>query len=309
MILIPFHKEKFAAEMKPLISGNNLTLNYENIESSLAKVMVSLKKTMGNIIDVLTRLFFDDPDVPSDNQKTAIDYLQRAVLHFTMYEHIIFLITRIGNDGVTVKKNDDETTIFKYQQDMLENQYISLGWFWINTLIQFMNENPDDFPDWINSPQKAELDRLPVDLSDFERWVGVTVGGEYFMISVSWIIREVWNDCVLSRISQPVKDSAIARAVCYEVMARACERLAYSCLPEPVRKDIDNEMGKNHRAEADKMIRTRVAAVFLEKAEAYWNDLDLELKQKDIEDQKATSASQPVLGQRNIHQNDSFFVI
>jgi hypothetical protein len=152
-----------------------------------------------------------------------------------------------------------------------------------------MNENPDDFPDWINSPQKAELDELPVTLSDFERWLGVIVGGEYFMINVSWIIREVWNDCILSRISQPVKNSTIARAVCYEVMARACERLAYSCLPEPVRKDIDNEMGKNHRAEADKMIRTRVAAIFLEKAEAYWNDLDLELKQKDIEDQKATS--------------------
>jgi hypothetical protein len=133
--------------MKPLVSGNNLTLNYENIESSLAKTMVSLKKTMGNIIDVFTLLFLGDPDVPNDSQKTAIDYFQRAILHFTMHEHHIFLITRIGNDGVTVKKNDDETTIFKYQQDLLENQYISLGWFWIDALIQFMNENPDDFPD------------------------------------------------------------------------------------------------------------------------------------------------------------------
>jgi hypothetical protein len=307
MILIPFHKDKFAAEMKPLVSGNNLTLNYDNIESSLAKVIIDIKKLLGSIVDTLIQEFFDE--TTDDMQKSAIEYLQRALLHFTMYEHIIFLITRVGNDGVTVKKNDDETTVFKYQQDQLENQYISLGWFWINYLIQLMNENPNDFPDWTNSPQKTDLDELPVDLSDFERWVGLTVGGEYFMINVSWIIREVWKDCILSRFDKPVKNNTIARAVCYEVMARACERLAYSCLPEPIRKDIDNEMGKNHRAEADKVIRNRISLIFFEKAQAYWNDLDLELKQKDIDEQKATPETPPVLGRQNIYPDDSFFIV
>jgi hypothetical protein len=92
-------------------------------------------------------------------------------------------------------------------------------------------------------------------------------------------------------------------------MARACERLAYSCLPEPIRKDIDNEMGKNHRAEADKMIRNKVAILFAEKASAYWNDLDLELKQKDIEEQKATQQTQPILGSRNIYPDDPFYIV
>jgi hypothetical protein len=172
-----------------------------------------------------------------------------------------------------------------------------------------MNENPDDFPDWINSSQKTELDELPITLADFERWVGVSVGGEYFMINAAWIIREVWTDCVCSRIDQPKKNSTIARAVCYEVMARACERLAYSSLPEPVRKDVDNEMGKNHRAEADKTIRNRVAALFAEKASAYWNDLDLELKQKDVDEQKTSPHNQPILGARNIRPDDPFYFV
>jgi hypothetical protein len=306
MIPIPFHKDRFAAEMKPLVSGNNLTLSYENIESSLAKVSIDMRRLLGQIVDDLTAEFIND--TANDSQKTAIDYLQRAILHFVMYEHTIFLITRVGNDGITVKKNEDETTIFKYQQDQLENQYISLGWFWTNTLIQFMNENPADFPSWTNSPQKASIDELPIDLSDFEKWVGVTIGGEYFIINIAWIIREVWTECILSRIKEPVKNDPMVRAVCYEVMARACERLAYSSLPEPIRKDIDNEMGKNHRAEADKVIRTRIAEIFAAKARAYWNDLDLELKQKDIEEQRATPQSPPVLGQKNIRPDDSFYL-
>jgi hypothetical protein len=107
-------------------------------------------------------------------------------------------------------------------------------------------------------------------LSDFNKWVGVSsTGGEYFILSASWIIREVWLDCVCSRIKEPVKTAAITRAVCYEVMGRACQRLAYSCLPEPIRKDADNEMGKNHRAQADRDIREHIAGKFLSKAETY----------------------------------------
>jgi hypothetical protein len=305
MIPIPFHKETFAAEMKPLISGNNLTLEYENLESSMAKVMIDLRKLLGIIVDTLTNEFFDDTTDPV--QLTAIDYLQRSLLHFTMYQHIIFLITRVGNDGITVKKNDDETTVFKYQQDQLENQYISLGWFWCNQLVRYMNDNLPAFPDWDASSQRTDLDALPVDLSDFEKWVGVGVGGEYFMMNVGWIIREVWTDCVCSRITNPVKTNAIARAVCYEVMYRACERLAYSCLPEPVRKDIDNEMGKNHRAEADKTIRTKIAQIFGQQATTYWNDLDLKLKQEDIIAQQTTAAGAPVLGKRYIRPDDPFY--
>jgi hypothetical protein len=305
MILIPFHPDKFALEMKPLVSGNNLTLSYENIESSLAKTVVDIQKLLGIIVPTLSQKFLDN--TANAEEKTAIDYLQRSLLHFTMYEHLIFLIARVGNDGITVKKNDDETTIFKYQQDDLENKYISLAWFWINNLIDYLNANPADFPDWTSSNEKKNLDELQINLSDFEKWIGLTTGGMYFMINVSGIIREVWNDCVCSRIKLPVKNDTITRAVCYEVMKRACERLAYFCLPEPLRKDINNEMGKNHSAEADKLIRSRIAKIYGDQAAAYWSDLDLELKKKDITDGEKTAAAPPVLGQKKIHENDKFY--
>jgi len=307
MIRLLFDRDHFTKEMKPKISGNNLSLEFDNIESSLDKVAVDVAGILSQpLYDRLFTAF--DGGSPPEPDATAIDYLQRAMLHFALYEHMIFLITRVSNDGVTVKKNDDETTAYKYLTDELNNKYISTGWFWMNLLIQFLNENSADFPEWEDSAQKEAFDELPVNLSDFNKWVGVQLaGGEYFMIVASWIIREVWNDCVKSRLGEtPEKTDAIARAVCYEVMGRACERLAYSCLPEPIRKDIDNEMGKNHRAQADNFIREHVGIMFTGKAQTYWNAVDLEIKKAEIVANRATIGSRPIIGQRTFSENDKF---
>jgi hypothetical protein len=308
MIKVPFKNDnaEFAREMKPKISGSNLNLEYQNIESSLYKVAAEIPNTISQALyDRLVQKFQEGN--PTDPDLTAIDYLQRAMLHFAIFEHSIFLITQIGNDGITVKKTDTETTAYKYQTDELNNKLISTGWFWMNLLIRYLNEHIEAFPEWADSQQKTDSDALPVDLSDFNKWVGVTMaGGEYFLINAAWLIREVWLDCVCSRYREPVKTDAIARALCYEVMGRACQVLAYSILPEPIRKDIDNEMGKNHRAQADKDIREHVAGRFLAKADAYWKSVDLEIKKKEIEETKKNAASPPVLGRKNFDEEDKF---
>jgi len=292
---------------KPKISGLNLSLDYDNIESSLIKVGADIARTLPqSLINRLVSTYLSG-SVP-DPDATAIDYLQHAMLHFTVFEHTIFLITRVSNDGITIKKNDDETTAFKYQVDELNNKLITTAWFWMNLLIQFLNDHSGDFPEWAGSDQKKALDELPVDLSDFNRWVGVSLsGGEYFMICAGWIIREVWTDCVKSRFPDPTKTDAITRAVCYEVMARATQRLAYSALPEPIRVDIDNEMGKNHRAQADQYIREYVSNQFLQKAQTYWNTVDMEIKKKDMEENRKNAGSRPLLGERNFDESDKFY--
>jgi len=307
MIRIPFKRDGFSTEMKPKISGANLSLEYDNIESSLMKVGADILQILPvKLIDRLVDRYINKD--ANNLEEIAIDYLQRAILHFAVFEHLIFIITRISNDGVTVKKNDDETTAYKYQTDQLNNKLITTAWFWMNMLIRFLDRNLDEFPEWAESEEKKNFDELPVDLSDFNRWVGVALaGGEYFMMCAGWIIREVWIDCVRSRLPDPTKTAAIARAVCYEVMGRAIQRLAYSALPEPIRIDIDNEMGKNHRAAADKFIKEYVAGQFVQKAATYWDAVDLEIKKKKISENQKTAGSSPIVGERNFTERDKFF--
>ena len=307
MIRVPFKPEEFTREMKPKISGVNLSLEYYNIESSLVKTSAEVSLLLSEALYGRLVAAYHSRAAP-EAEASAIDYMQRAILHFTLYEHLIFLIAQVSNDGVTVKKSENETTAYKYQTDELNNKLITTAWFWINRQIQYLNAHCGVFPEWACSPQKTEWDSLPVDLSDFNKWVGISSsGGEYFMLSAGWIIREVWLDCVCSRIKEPVKTGSIARALCYEVMGRACQRLAYSCLPEPVRRDVDNEMGKNHRAQADRDVREHIAGKFLSKAETYWNALDVELKKAAAAEERKTAPSAPLWGEKQIKESDSFY--
>lgn len=299
-IVTPFDNmdaEIFASKMKPKISGAHLTLEYANIESSIAKVAIDCSDVLGEIL--YEKICKGTASAKGDLKTKALDFLQRSMLHFCLYEHLIFLITQIKDSGVTVAKSDKETTVFKYMQDELDIKLVSLGWFWMNRLIKLLNKNKDDFPEW--KPDDDALSNIDINLSDFDKWVGIR--DEYFMIVAKWLIREVWIDCVQSRTKNTDKNDEMVRALCYEVVGRACKRLPYFSLPEPIRKDINNEMGKNHAAQADKTIREKIADIYLNKALGYWIGWESILNKQE---QEANPKARPIYTPPKISENDSF---
>lgn len=286
MIQIPFTREIFSEEAKSRLSGINVNLEYDNLESALFQAGLRMAETIGEATyqtiltsyGTITEAYPLRKDIPGPEME-AVDYLQRIILHQAIYSNLIFLIVRIGNDGITTKKNNDETTIFKYQQDELANTLINTAWFWTGKLIELLNTNAQTFPDWAKSVQKQEMDTLPVGIPDFRRWAGID--NLYFLMRIRWIIREVWMDRIEARIKTTVPENLkdkISRAVVYSVMQLACERLAYSDLPENIRKDIDNEQSKANKDKAENRVRELVAMQFSDKAKRYWEDIDREIQ-------------------------------
>lgn len=332
----PFTSENFQEEMKPKLSMAFKALEYENIESSITKICIEISDKLGidtyeaicakpeptpvpeetvadpeeqdpqEPTEELTQT--EEPEVETAEQEPspdpevkaeALDYLQRAILHFALYHHIIYLIANVDNDGVTVTKSDDKTTIYKYQQDQLEEKLVADAWFWMNRLIKLLNDHPIEFPDWADSEERKGMDDLPVGIDDFARYVGVS--DQTFLLYAAWLIREVYGECILSRQAADVSLSDRQKqALCYDVMARACRRLAFHALPSPIRIDINNEMGKNHAAQADTTIREKVAGVFAEKAATYWKAVDAELQSKD------SSSTVEYGSSRRITERDKF---
>jgi len=329
----PFTSENFQEEMKPKLSMAFKALEYENIESSIEKVCAEMSDKLGsktyeaicekpepapepeepeiNPEEVNPEEQVEEQEQtaeePTDDVRNAnemvttvkaeaLDYLQRAILHFALYHHIIYLIANVDNDGVTVTKSDDKTTIYKYQQDQLEENLISDAWFWLNRLIKLLNDNTGEFPDWAGSDERKQMEDLPVSIADFERYVGVS--DPTFLLYAAWIVREVYRECVKSRTKGASLSEVQKQAICYDVMARACRRLAFHALPSPIRIDINNEMGKNHAAQADTTIREKVAGVFAEKAAAYWKAVDAELQVKE-EQSAAVYKSARVISERD----------
>jgi len=326
----PFNSENFQEEMKPKLSMAFKALEYENIESSIQKACVEMSDKLGSetyeaicakpeptpdpeptpeeeseeqvedLQEQETETANEEEATDSGVKTEALDYLQRAILHFALYHHIIYLIANVSNDGVTVTKSDDKTTIYKYQQDQLEENLIADAWFWLNRLIKLLNDNPEEFPSWKDSEAHKQMEDLPVSLSDFERYTGVS--DPTFLLYAGWIVREVYRECIMSRTKEASLSEVQKQAICYDVMARACRRLAFHALPSPIRIDINNEMGKNHAAQADTTIREKVAGVFAEKAAAYWKAVDAELERKK-EEQTATYKST-----RQVSERDKFAV-
>lgn len=297
-IEIPFDKSRFSNEIKQCVSGVNITLDYANIASSVAKSATFVKKILGkNLYSTLC----NTKDQDTDLYVQAKDFLKRAIAHFSIYEHMIYLITRISNNGITVEKNEKSTTVYKYLQDQLSNDLITTSWYWMNMLIELLRDNNELFPEF----DLNKYEEIPIGAEDFERWVGVA--DAYFPIVTKWLIREVWDECVLSRIKEPVKTKLITRAICYEVMARACVRLSYINLPAPIRLDISNEMSKTNKDLENKRIREFVSNEFKTKANLYWSDLDMELQKQAMKDRDKLTKNRPFIGEKNISQNDKFF--
>lgn len=274
MIKIPFTQATFSADIKTCISGVNVQFDYYNIVSSITKVAADMISVLGEatynrIIELSVA-----PDPTKAGSEEAVDALKRAMLHFAFYEHEIFITVRIGNDGITVKKNDDETTAFKYQTDALSEKLVGLAWFWLGLLFGILNKNPDTFPEWKDSDQAKDISDLPITSDDFGRWFGVT--DTYFIIKVRALIRQVYKDEIEPRMkkdaniakdSDPAEikslraevDSSMRRAAVFKIMALSIRRFDYFELPEPVRRDYNNEMGKNHAAQADSYVKTNLA--------------------------------------------------
>lgn len=305
MIQIPFTRDTFSDEAKNRLSGINVNLEYDNIESALFQSGLQLSEVIGvATYQFILKGYTKAPEIAPQIAE-AIDYLQRIILHRAIHSNLIFLIVRIGNDGITTKKNNDETTIFKYQQDELANTLINTAWFWTGKLIELLNADSETFSDWANSDQKKELDALPIGITDFQKWAGIN--NLYFLIRTRWIIREVWMDRVEARIKNNPSESLkekISRAVVYSVMQSACERLAYSDLPESVRKDIDNEQSKTNRDKAETHIREKVALQFADKAQRYWEDIDRELTASQMQ-----SGARTRYYESPVHPDDKFGMI
>lgn len=271
MSTIPFNPDNFHEEAKECVSGINLSLDYANLKSGFDIACEAFKELIGET--TYNAIIADYDKGASDEIRTkAVDALKRAMLHQVLHEQLIFLIVRIDNDGITTKKNSDETTIYKYQQDALANTLINNCWFWTGKLLEHLIANPEVYADFILSDQFKDIQSLPVGLTDFKQWVGI--GNIYFVQNCRWIIREVWMDAVEARFGSTIPDTMLTqvkRAVVYTVMDLACQRLPYAQLPENVRKDIDNEQSKTNKDKAESHIRTTVARQFAEKAERYWN--------------------------------------
>lgn len=270
MIKLPITSDEWEVDIKRYVSSVNHSLEYANVESSLVRAAVDMRYLLTN--EVYDKICDNEISDEVEVSHSIKDMLIRSLLHITLYHHTIYLIANIGNEGITVYKGDDSTSIYKYQQDELEYRLVSDGWFWFNRLLMELEERKLYVPE-----TSAELS-----IKDFTQYVGIT--DNHYYIAVQWIIKEVWEQEVQSRIcshKSSEEDSVrilalLKRACCYEVVARSIERLSFFYLPDTLRKDLKNEHANKVTTPED--LKNKIVAVYHSQAEVYFASIDTELR-------------------------------
>lgn len=292
MLTIPFDKKTFSTDCKTMLSGANITLDFDNIQSTMAKVAVDLSKILGKDLyeAICSKTAVVLPSDPTEEQehtkeyldKDMLDDLKRAMLHFSVYHHVIYFIARISNDGITVRKDDNMTTIYRYQQQELQDQLLNDAWFWVDRML----EQITDFAELI--PLFEASKALPVTTLDFQHYVGIS--SPSFVAHSRWITTEVIDDLIGSLGSTTVTP-AMKCAVVYEVVSRACVRMPYHMLPEPLRVMADNEQTKE--VDRTTYIRTTIADVYHQRSESQMERVRIEEQKRVASDVNATASAQP----------------
>lgn len=315
MIKLPFDPETFSLEAKGLVSGVNLSYMYENISSRLTQTAVSLQKTLGK--ETYEKIVSVDSANASTQEQLALDFLKRAMLNFSFYHHLIFIAVRISNDGVTTKKNDDETTAFKYQTDELKISLVESAWFWMDQLYELLNLETETFTDWKDSEQKKQLDALFVKPEDFTYIFGID--SFYFFVLCMPLIRKVIDEDVTCRIklsditiSETDPDTTkvikaeinllIKKAIVYRSLSLACKLFSFYELPSPLRKLADNEIHKGQTSE--EYVKNSVSVMLSNNADTALQKI--EAKAQVLKNKNSGTSNIPY-PEKSLTENDKFF--
>lgn len=279
-MLLPFSQNTWSAIIKDKISVVNATLEYKNLSGALSKTATQLQNYYIGVDTYQQLVIHWGSGVPNDTAEEklltqSLDALQRSMLNFALADSLIYLIAHIGNDGITVRKTDDETTIYKYQQDQLKEQLLDDAHFWLSRLLELLASNKTVFPSYAQEVgltqnfNKPEFDWLR---PAFRLYMGID-DDSFFRYNQGLICDNVAT--LYARLTGeelghiPQIPAAAQRAFVYSTVADVLESSPYANLPKVLRNEFQSELIKNKDL-SEQQIRMQKAEFWRRKAEPLW---------------------------------------
>lgn len=282
-----------AEELKANISQAS-QLDMENVSSSR-------KLAKRDLVDLISKDVYDlmlkkynqetfDPD-PGEEYKAKLDELiemcQAAFANFLIYHHLIWLQIRMGNNGVTTIKNDKETTAFKYQTDEAKEKLLDTAQVAIGEILDFLEDNKDDFSEWTDSDQYKYLQKLVIQsYKDFNENYEISNNAAFFM-RTRFLQKEIIDEEILPRfkLTALANDDTLAaltrKAIAFKVMALAIKRFDFFLLPESIRKEIGNEYFSSTRFRDIDQVKENLYGELNTKGDRYLEKIDMYLESKE----------------------------
>jgi len=228
----------------------------------------------------------------------AVNYLRGALANLTAIPYFKFEASQ---------RNNTDNNLYRYQETQQIEIYLENAWTELNFLLDIMEQNTKDFPDYASTPQYKLRDSLFIkNASEFKRYYGA-VNSSYFFNNVIFIIEEIQNDEIKSRVKSlsDITDEnlkwLIGKAIAYETLSRACLQLDYTELPVGIRNDLAKEVNEKNGKETE--VKSALSAAFGNKADEYF------LKIEETNSSSVTEDCKQNIGPVDpLHQEDKFYM-
>jgi hypothetical protein len=279
------------AQLYSLVPGVHVSNEISNIEPSLPWGEDFVKDICGKEIYDLAEAHYnsdqynlsDDTDADNIRLNRLVKLIQYCHAHWTIYHHLPFFEAKISDVGIVKQQTESQTTAFKYQVDALKFAIPEAAYKHAAKLIEFLNDNATDFPEWTESPEYAESQSIYfTSYKDFHKVVHIDNSALFYHN-----IRTFINKIILQDVNPRLPDSfttteritnQIKTAIANEAMYMALERFDYFALPPSISRQFQNEFNKNLSTEkGEKYAKERLMNYHKSEAKRAFEALDIEL--------------------------------
>lgn len=174
-------------ELKPFISGIDVSLDIENIESSLKQAVDDLTDLIGTDIYTLALEHYQSENYNVESQEdetykrldSLVNYMQQPLAAFALLNHFIWLEIRVSNSGVTTMKSQNETAAYKYQTDNAKQELLKIAYSGFNSLVDYLNSEATEWSYWEAETDYSEETILYNEVEFFTVNTAFTSGEEF----------------------------------------------------------------------------------------------------------------------------------
>jgi len=267
-------------DLKRAMSGVDLKLDIENIQSSLERVPNDLIEVIG--LSVYTAMI-GHYNTPNEAETEVWDMLvtlcQKAMFNLALYKHFIWLQIRVSNSGVTTYKGTDETTAYKYQTDEAKETLLDSWGDFVSQIVDHLNANEDVFTAWPDTDQyKAQANQLFTGYREFCKVANISPADAAFYIRVADLIGDITADEVepMLKVADLEKTDSkfrkVQKFVAFRTLSLSATQFDVTAMPKPIRQVAMNEMNSKNAQSFD-FIKGKLSAHYKAEAESWLQKL------------------------------------
>jgi hypothetical protein len=142
--------KSIADEVKKYLSVD-ISMNDKTIEPYIKPAEEAVIRLLGKDMYAALDEYYNGDNESDEELDALLPYVQRPIVNFAFFQGLSMLNVSIGDNGIAVVSNQNLTPASKQRTDDLKKDLERAAYDALESLLEFLEENIDDYDDWSGS--------------------------------------------------------------------------------------------------------------------------------------------------------------